>query len=374
MGLLGPHSDPPLHHGEEDAHRDKGASRTGSRSKTALPIHRSAWKEYSPKFGRFLCAVRHAPYAPRAVSASLHACSQRLQASAHTRQCSMSISMACCSHSSAHKPHASAQARIAALAIAGSNAVCLETTLPVVAHTSEQLRHIVMQRFKCPTISSPRQASAQALHDWEQSKHASMHSISASASMAAVPGWVSSISLACVIWASPFLELVCSVTKAGKRSAHSPKCLADEFCEADSRFMHPSAWKGDSANFALCEFSEVASSASLLLLQKAPSTRFLGVGPELCFSHGDQENPPKLSHPARVRCLHVQNHRQRRRHDQHHPDPEGRDHRHQGGADQANGHKDDGTGADAARSILAQPQGAEGQLRDRQQGPEVGHV
>jgi len=87
----------------------------------------------------------------------------------------MSISMACCSHSSAHKPHASAQARIAALAIAGSNAVCLETTLPVVAHTSEQLRHIVMQRFKCPTISSPRQASAQALHDWEQSKHASMH-------------------------------------------------------------------------------------------------------------------------------------------------------------------------------------------------------
>src|SRR5215213_5051785 len=231
MGLLGPHSDPPLHHGEEDAHRDKGASRTGSRSKTALPIHRSAWKEYSPKFGRFLCAVRHAPYAPRAVSASLHACSQRLQASAHTRQCSMSISMACCSHSSAHKPHASAQARIAALAIAGSNAVCLETTLPVVAHTSEQLRHIVMQRFKCPTISSPRQASAQALHDWEQSKHASMHSISASASMAAVPGWVSSISLACVIWASPFLELVCSVTKAGKRSAHSPKCLEGGFCE-----------------------------------------------------------------------------------------------------------------------------------------------
>jgi len=49
--------------------------------------------------------------------------------------------------------------------------------------------------------------------------------------MAAVPGWVSSISLACVIWASPFLELVCSVTKAGKRSAHSPKCLEGGFCE-----------------------------------------------------------------------------------------------------------------------------------------------
>src|SRR5215212_5086009 len=81
-----------------------------------------------------------------------------------------------------------------------------------------------------------------------------------------------------------------------------------------------------------------------------------------------------LSHPTRVRCLHVQNHRQRRRHDQHHPDPVGRDHRHQGGADEANGHKDDGTGADAARGVLAQPQGAEGQLRDRQQGPGVGHV
>ena len=45
--------------------------------------------------------------------------------------------------------------------------------------------------------------------------------------------------------------------------------------------------------------------------------------PEFCFSHGDQENPPKLSHPTRVRCLHVQDHRQRRRHDQHDPDPAG---------------------------------------------------
>src|SRR5829696_7490792 len=96
--------------------------------------------------------------------------------------------------------------------------------------------------------------------------------------------------------------------------------------------------------------------------------------PELCFSHGWRGYRRGLSHPARLRCLHVQNHRQRRRHDQHHPDSAGRDHRHQGGADKANGHKDDGTGTDAARGVLAQPQGAEGQLRDRQQGPEVGPV
>ena len=52
-----------------------------------------------------------------------------------------------CSHSSAHNRHASAHPWRAALAIAGSNSVCLENILPVVAHTSEQLRHIVMQRL-----------------------------------------------------------------------------------------------------------------------------------------------------------------------------------------------------------------------------------
>src|SRR5215216_5440737 len=136
-------------------------------------------------------------YPPTAESAPLQASSQRPQASAHTRQCSMSISLAWVSHSSPHSRHASAQARRAALIIAGSDSVCLETILPVVAHTSEQLRHIVMQRLIWETISSPRQASAQALHDCEQSKHASMHSTSASASITAgVPGWVSSISLA----------------------------------------------------------------------------------------------------------------------------------------------------------------------------------
>src|SRR5918999_1867259 len=128
-------------------------------------------------------------YAPTAESARLQASSQRLQASAHTRQCSMFISLAWVSPSSPHSRHASAQARRAALIIAGSDSVCLETILPVVAHTSEQLRHMVMQRLKWETISSPRQASAQALHDWEQSKHASMHSMSASASITAtVPG------------------------------------------------------------------------------------------------------------------------------------------------------------------------------------------
>jgi hypothetical protein len=64
----------------------------------------------------------------------------------------------------------------------------LERILPVVAHTSEQLRHMVMQRLRWLTSSSPRQASAQALHDWLQSKHASMHSTKAAVSNAALPG------------------------------------------------------------------------------------------------------------------------------------------------------------------------------------------
>src|SRR5687768_8727555 len=103
---------------------------------------------------------------PTAESASLHARSQPLQASAHTRQCSMFISLAWVSHSSAHNPHASAHAWRAALTIAGSISVCLEAILPVVVHMSEQLRHMVMQRLIWPTISSPRQASAQEVHVW----------------------------------------------------------------------------------------------------------------------------------------------------------------------------------------------------------------
>src|SRR5215211_4244769 len=39
--------------------------------------------------------------------------------------------------------------------------------------------------------------------------------------------------------------------------------------------------------------------------------------PELCVSHGWRGYRRGLSHPTCVRCLHVQNHRQRRRHDQH---------------------------------------------------------
>ena len=70
----------------------------------------------------------------------------------------------------------------------GPDSVCLETILPVVAQTSEQLEHMVMQRLMCSTISSPRQASAQEVHVWAQSKHASMHSMSASAFISAVPG------------------------------------------------------------------------------------------------------------------------------------------------------------------------------------------
>src|ERR687894_729949 len=75
-------------------------------------------------------------YAPTAERASLHARSQRLRASAHTRQCPMFISVAWCSHSSPHRRH----------------------------------------------------ASAQAVQLWAQSKHASMHSTSMEASTAAELG------------------------------------------------------------------------------------------------------------------------------------------------------------------------------------------
>jgi hypothetical protein len=66
---------------------------------------------------------------------------------------------------------------------------------------------MVIQRLIWETISSPTPASAQTLHAWEQSKHASMHSMSTSASMAAVPGWALSISVAWVITESSFSSL-----------------------------------------------------------------------------------------------------------------------------------------------------------------------
>jgi hypothetical protein len=47
-----------------------------------------------------------------------------------------------------------------ALAMADSDLVCLKRILPVVAHTSEQLRHVVMQRHICEIISSPRPVGA----------------------------------------------------------------------------------------------------------------------------------------------------------------------------------------------------------------------
>jgi hypothetical protein len=115
-----------------------------------------------------------------------------------------------------------------ALAMADSDSVCLETILPVVAHTSEQLRHMVIQRLMWETISSPRPASAQALHAWEQSKHASMHSMSASASMAAVPGWALSISLAWVIRESCFSRVCLTNTK--RRQIASRESRFSGFC------------------------------------------------------------------------------------------------------------------------------------------------
>jgi hypothetical protein len=65
---------------------------------------------------------------------------------------------------------ASTQARRAAPVIAGSKPLCLEKILPVVLHTSAQSRSSRMQRASVCKFSSPRQASAQALQAWTQSK------------------------------------------------------------------------------------------------------------------------------------------------------------------------------------------------------------
>src|SRR5260370_32518214 len=51
------------------------------------------------------------------------------------------------------------------------------------------------------------QASAQAVHDWAELRHSSMHRVSASVSTSRVPGCVNTISLAKVI-ASSFVILV----------------------------------------------------------------------------------------------------------------------------------------------------------------------
>src|SRR5918999_2922420 len=134
----------------------------------------------------------------------LHARSQRRQASAQTRQCSWWE--VCCSHSSPHRRHATAQAWRAALAICSSKAVCRDTILPVVLQTSAQSRLSRMQRVSDSRSSSPRQASAQAVQLRAQSKQASIHSTSVEASTAAELGLVWSI---CWAWVTrrPFYRV-----------------------------------------------------------------------------------------------------------------------------------------------------------------------
>src|ERR671916_3029281 len=77
---------------------------------------------------------------------------------------------------------------------------------PVASHTSAQSRLSLMQRASDLGSSSPRQASAQAVQLWAQSKQASMHSTSVEASTAAELGLVWSICWAWVM-SSSFLYL-----------------------------------------------------------------------------------------------------------------------------------------------------------------------
>src|SRR5919107_6455323 len=109
-----------------------------------------------------------------------------------------------------------AQASRAALAISTLKAVCLERTFPVTSHTSAQSRSSLMQRASICRSSSPRQASAQAVQAWAQSKQASMHSTSAFASTAGSLGFVSIIRRA---WVTSRLLSLFVMLRSGKRLA-----------------------------------------------------------------------------------------------------------------------------------------------------------
>ena len=122
----------------------------------------------------------------------LQASLQRRQASAQTRQCCMCP--ACCSHSSPHRRQARAQTSSISRASSGDS--CRERIRPVVAQTSAQCRLSRMQRTRFLTSCSARQASAQAVQVWAQSKQASIHwtkTASAASSTGGLPGLVSSI-------------------------------------------------------------------------------------------------------------------------------------------------------------------------------------
>jgi hypothetical protein len=134
-------------------------------------------------------------YAARSGNTSSHACSQRRQTSAQTRQCSWWS--ACRSHSFRQTRHAWAQACTTGRASSGSNSVCLLRIWPVVVHTSPQSRQRRIHRINMPTSFSARSASAQAVQLCAQSKHASMHASSAPASIAPPRGCVSNI---CSAW------------------------------------------------------------------------------------------------------------------------------------------------------------------------------
>src|SRR5205085_7198495 len=73
---------------------------------------------------------------------------------------------------------------------------------------------------RCATVSSAMHASAQAVHDWAQLRHSSMHRDSTSISMSMVPGCANTISLAKVIVSS--LCSCLSLTPGSRFARESP--------------------------------------------------------------------------------------------------------------------------------------------------------
>lgn len=135
-------------------------------------------------FGRMLAA------------ASRHTVSQLRHAAAHTAQCRWCP--ACRSHSSAQTLQASAHSSMADRRTFSFEPVCRVASCPVARQISAQSR---FRRTHCRSIAtsgSPVQASAHDMQVWAQSKHSSMHRISASPGLPWMSGWVLMMAWACM--------------------------------------------------------------------------------------------------------------------------------------------------------------------------------
>jgi len=116
-----------------------------------------------------------------AARSSAHARSHRRQASAHSSQ--WRCMEACFPHSSAQAMQAARQASSIERVVSVPEPVWRERILPVVAQMSTQSRLVRIHLVSSATISSLRQASAQAVQVCAQSKHAWIHSASLVLSM-----------------------------------------------------------------------------------------------------------------------------------------------------------------------------------------------